>query len=170
MRVACKVSVVASIPFGVTACFDSDERPLMQATTTTGTPELPMTTTDPGTSTGLPATTGVPDISCRDAVVCIQNCSFRLITDPGIEPDLGCFLECEEQLTVMEAYHLLRLANCAAEECEALESCMSSETGGADENSSDLIDPCLVCVFTLMSDQQPDVCQEFHELCNEDDV
>jgi hypothetical protein len=159
------------------ACFDSDEKFEPRAGSTTGTVD-PTTTSGSSSTTGTPdPTTGEPDISCRDAVQCIQQCAFDLITDPGIEPDLGCFLDCEEQLTVREAYHLLRLGNCAAAECEMRDECMSGDTDGGGSSSSSggddgggLIDPCLQCVFLEMTNTDPMVCVEFHELCNEEMV
>lgn len=164
---------------GTAGCFDSDEKFEPRAGTT-GEPD-PTTTTAVGTSSStgtIDPTTGEPDVSCRDAVECIQDCSTMLITDPSIEPDLGCFLDCEEQLTVREAYHLLRLANCAAAECEMREACSpGGDTDGdtdtdasGDAGDDGLVDPCLLCVFLEMNASNPTVCVEFHELCNEEMV
>lgn len=162
-------------------CFDSDEKFTPRSGTTTGEPDPTTTTGDGTSSTGGPdGTTGEPDFTCRDAVVCIQQCAFELALNPGPEPDLGCLLDCvEENLTVRETYHLLRLSNCAADACESRDECMSegdtdgggsSSSSGGDEGGDDgggLIDPCLQCVFLEMSNPEPTVCVEFHELCNE---
>ncbi len=115
-----------------------------------------------------------PEFTCRDAVVCIQQCAFNLAINPSIEPDLGCLLDCvEENLTVRETYHLLQLSNCAADECEQTNDCMpegdgtGGSTGAGDEGGAGPIDPCLECIFLEMSNPEPTVCVEFHELCNE---
>ena len=128
-----------------------------------------------------------PEFTCRDAVVCIQQCAFDLAINPSIEPDLGCLLDCvEENLTVRETYHLLQLSNCAADACEQTNDCMaggaetatdtdtdtdagtdSSTTSGGGGGGGGPIDPCLQCIFLEMSNPEPTVCVEFHELCNE---
>ncbi|MEM6296435.1 MAG: hypothetical protein AAGA54_34530 [Myxococcota bacterium] len=175
IRVPLFAAVLAVMAAGPAGCFDSDEVFSAPGTTSTGAVDPTTSTTidEPGSSTStIDNTTGEPDITCRDAVACIQQCSLDLIVDPGIEPDLGCFLDCEEQLTVREAYHLLRLANCAAAECEQLDACMPDmgSSGGAGSGNDGLLDPCLLCVFGLMTDTEPTVCVEFHELCNEENV
>ncbi len=167
------LAVLSLLSLGsVGACFDSDEVFSAPGTTTTGDPVTTSTGGDSSTTSILDPTTGEPDVSCRDAVVCIQDCASDLITMPTIEPDLGCFLDCEEQLTVREAYHLLRLANCAAEVCEASDACKSGEEGTSSSSGGDppLVDPCLACVFGTMLDESPTECVEFHELCNEEMV
>ena len=134
-------------------CFDSDEV-FKAAATTTG--ETTTTTTSTGTTTTTDptteSTTFVPDDTCRDAIDCIFECAAMIQAqtqlDPDFEPDLSCFTECIEQLSVDEAYKLLLLAECASTECEepgfACEpvdattggSESGSETGGSESSSS----------------------------------
>ena len=170
---------LVALAFGA-ACFDSDQKFEPRAVETTGGPD-PTTTSDGSTSStgGGEATTMEPEFTCRDAVVCIQQCAFDLAFNPGIEPDLGCLLDCvEENLTVRETYHLLQLSNCAADVCEQTNDCMSEGAGSDTDTDSDgsttegdggggLIDPCLQCIFLEMSDPEPTMCVEFHERCNE---
>ncbi len=185
---ALRISAVVLVAAAASACFDSDETFRVAGTTTTGPvdPVTSTTTDEPSSSTAVDPTTGGADVSCRDGVGCIQQCALDLITDPGIEPDLGCFTECIEErgLNVTQAYHLLRLANCAASDCEEQNRCGSggdsatgtgtgtgtttSDGGGGDDGG--LIDPCLICIFGLMTDPEPTVCVEFHELCDPDPV
>lgn len=175
-------SFVALLALATTgACFDSDQKFEPRSGTTTGDPD-PTTTSDGTSSSGGPdASTGEPEFTCRDAVACIQQCAVDLLINPSIEPDLGCLLRCvEDNLTVRETYHLLQLSNCAADECEKTNDCMpesegtdtdtdtDSSTGdGGGDDGGGIIDPCLQCVFLTMSDPEPTVCIEFHELCNE---
>ncbi len=160
------------------ACFDSDQK-FEPRSGTTGDPD-PTTGSQESSSSsgGLDSTTGEPEFTCRDAVVCIQQCAFDLLINPSVEPDLGCLLRCvEENLTVRETYHLLQLSNCAADECEKTDKCMpesegtdtdtDGSTGGGGGDGGGVIDPCLTCIFGEMSNPEPTVCVEFHELCNE---
>ncbi|MBV1860974.1 MAG: hypothetical protein KUG77_21335 [Nannocystaceae bacterium] len=159
------------------ACFDSDQKSSPRSVGTTGEPDDTTTSEGSSSSGSLEATTMEPEFTCRDAVVCIQQCAFDLAFNPSIESDLGCLLDCvEENLTVRETYHLLQLSNCAADECEQTNDCMpegegtdtdTGSTGGGDDGGSGIIDPCLQCIFLEMSNPEPTTCVEFHELCNE---
>ena len=166
---------------GAGACFDSDEKFTPRSGTTTGEPD-PTTTGDGTSSTGytIDNTTGEPEFTCRDAVQCMNACALDLVLNPTTEPDLGCLLDCvEDNLTVRETYNLLQLSNCVADVCEQQSECMpqgdtdgdtdggssgSSTSGGGDNGG--IIDPCLQCIFTKLSDPDPQECQEFHELCD----
>lgn len=172
-RSACLVALLAVL--GAGGCFDSDEKFEPRAGTTTGEPD-PMTTTGDGTSsTGtIDNTTGEPEFTCRDAIVCMQACAFELVINPSVEPDLGCLLDCvEDNLTVRETYNLLQLSNCVADICEQQSECMpeggdtdtdGSSTGGGDDGG--IIDPCLQCIFTKLNEPEPAECQEFHQVCD----
>lgn len=177
-RLGSFVALVALVLSG--ACFDSDQKSAPRSVGTTGEPD-PTTTSDGSSSSGgADATTMEPEFTCRDAVVCIQQCAFDLAINPSVEPDLGCLLDCvEENLTVRETYHLLQLSNCAADECEQTNECMPEDEGtdtdtdtdgttsGGGDDGGGIIDPCLQCIFLEMSNPEPTVCVEFHELCNE---
>lgn len=164
------------------ACFDSDERASQPGGTgSTGSTTTSVGTTEPGTSTGLGATTEDPDITCRDAVACIRGCANELINQ--VEPDLSCFLECEEALTVPEAVKLLRLINCAGDRCEMIGECAAptgsstsgSSTGGSstgDGSSSsgsstggDEDAACITCIFATVDDPAPPGCMELADAC-----
>lgn len=179
------------------ACFDSDQT-IGQATTTNATTgdvtTTSATTTSDTTETGSSSTTGTGK-TCRDAIDCVFMCAAIIqgqLSDPDYEPDLSCFLECEEQLSVDEVYLLLKLANCTALVCRDLGECAapsdsSSSSGSESSSSSDgsssgsssssesssssgegdppLIDPCLQCVFERMLDPESPGCEEFAMQC-----
>lgn len=179
----CVRSGLVALAAAGAGCFDSDEVFKVAATTTGAdtTTTLPPTTTtsttDPTTSTG---STGDPDVTCRDAIDCIFECAAAVqaqTMDPNYEPDLSCFLECEEQLTVPEAKKLLLLANCASEQCAMMGDCGSSDTtstssGGSSDSTDDgppppegPLTPCLMCIFVLMLDEDFEGCAEFAMAC-----
>lgn len=123
-------------------CFDSDEvYPAREPATTTTGPDTTSTTEstgEPVTTTGPLDLAGDPDITCRDAIACVQNCIREIIVG-GIpaDPDLSCVVTCTEVLTVDEAYDLLRLANCVSLSCEAAGQCGSDASStGSDTSSS----------------------------------
>ena len=164
---------------GAGACFYSDETFEPRAGTT-GEPD-PTTTGDGTSSTGntLDNTTGEPEFTCRDAVQCMNACALDLVLNPSTEPDLGCLLDCvEDNLTVRETYNLLQLSNCVADVCEQQDECMpegdtdgdtdtdTETSGGGGDEGGGVIDPCLQCIFTKLSESDPQECQEFHELCD----
>ena len=172
----------AGVAFG--ACFDSDEKfiPLSPTTSTTG--PLPVTSSSSTTAMGS-TSTGTPDVTCRDAIDCVVGCAGELMASELPEPDLTCFLECEEDLTVAEALHLFRLTECVTNRCIDIGVCdilvptettsssssSSSSTGGEStstgESSSSSTgtssttdgggpsNPCLDCILANMLDEQP---------------
>lgn len=180
------------------ACFNSDEKFRQSGTTSTTGATTSTTAPDPTTETTTTVgSTGEPDVTCRDAIDCIFECAAavqaKLQMDPDYEPDLSCFLDCEEKLTVQEAYKLLKLGNCASMVCSDLGACMppddttgggssssdggSSSSGGSSgssgSSSSDggggggsVIDPCIDCIFVHMLDPESPGCQEFAMDCD----
>lgn len=173
------LALVAAAP----ACFDSDEKFSTIVATTTGDAT---TTTTSGTTTGTTTTSTTEgttsDQTCRDAIRCIFQCAAaiqaQLAIDPDYEPDFTCFLECEEQLSVDEAYKLIKLGNCAAEECAMNDGpCAPPDetTGGSSSSSGTgsppppdpggLVDPCINCIFVIMLDEDHPGCQEFAMEC-----
>jgi hypothetical protein len=165
---------------GAGGCFDSDEKFEARAGTTTGEPDPTTTTGVDGTTSsgGIDPTTGEPEFTCRDAVACMNACAIDLVINPTPEPDLGCLLDCvEDNLTIRETYNLLQLSNCVADVCEQQSECQpegesdtdgGTTTSGGDEGGDDggLIDPCLQCIFTKLSEEDPQECQEFHTICD----
>jgi len=173
-------------------CFDSDEV-FKAAATTTGEPTTTTTSTNTTTTTTTDptseSTTFVSDDTCRDAIDCIFECAAMIQAqtqlDPDFEPDLSCFTECIEALSVDEAYKLLLLAQCASDECEkpGLEcepvdattggtesgsETSGSESGGGDEGPippTGPLTPCLQCIFVLMLDEDFEGCAEFSLAC-----
>ncbi len=176
----------------VSACFNSDEKFRQSGTTSTTGASTSTTSPDPTTETTTTAgSTGEPDVTCRDAIDCIFECAAavqaQLQIDPSYEPDLSCFLDCEEELTVQEAYKLLKLGNCASMVCADQGACVQPEdtTGGSDGSSSggssgssgssssdggggggSVIDPCIDCIFVHMLDPESPGCQEFAMDCD----
>lgn len=186
MRMLSRLGLAAAL---VSGCFDSDQK--FKEAQTTGEDTTGDSTTmipDPTTSsTGLSSSSsGEPPATCRDAIRCVQGCAATLAMSDLPEPDLSCFLDCEEGLTVPEALDLLRLANCASEQC-AMQGVCAEDTGtgsssggttgdagsSSSSGSSSTTDggedpdipPCLECVFVLMDDPQPPGCQEFADAC-----
>jgi hypothetical protein len=162
------------------SCFDSDEKyqPAAEATTTTG-PSI-TTTSDGTSSTGSSSTTEAPEQTCRDAIECVVGCATELQAAMLPEPDLTCFLECEEGLTTEEVLHLFRLTECVTNQCMAQGRCdilvpMDTSTGessssGGDSSSTGDTDgtrppECLFCILGAMMDPQPPGCQEFASAC-----
>lgn len=175
---------VLALVAATTGCFDSDEKFSAIVATSTGDPTTSTTTTGTTTSTTTDGTSSTTsDATCRDAITCIFQCAAMIQAqqqaDPSYEPDFSCFLECEEQLPVMEAYRLIKLGNCAAEECAMNDGpCAPPEdpTGTSDSGSTTsveppppdpggLVDPCISCIFTIMLDEDYPGCQEFAMEC-----
>lgn len=174
------------------ACFDSDQTFKIAETTSTGGPG---TTTFVDPSTTSSETTAVsmsetgPYDTCHDAIQCVNNCALTIqamiAQDPDYEPDLSCFLECAETLSVDEVYKLFNLLSCASEQCKANMQCAdgSMDTGsGSDTGSSSsgsttttdggeedvgggLLDPCIQCIFLYVSDPDPPGCEELAHEC-----
>lgn len=181
----------AGVAFG--ACFDSDEKfvPLSPTTSTTG--PLPGTSSSSTTAMGS-TSTGTPDVTCRDAIDCVVVCASELMASELNEPDLTCFLECEENLSVAEALHLFRLTECVTNRCIDLGVCdilvptettssssssstggESTSTGGSSSSSTGTSsttgddgpsNPCLDCILANMLDENPGgECQGLAVMC-----
>jgi hypothetical protein len=173
---------------GPTGCFDSDQKTPVALGTgssgstgagTTWSPPDPWTTTQGGSGGASSTTKGTA--TCRDAIDCIQGCAGKLDPTPGPEPDLSCFLECEDGLTEEEALLLLRLTQCVARECDELGVCeptpgsssggSGSDTGtsgassGSAGSSGGLIPPCLECILSYALDPQPPGCLDEAAAC-----
>lgn len=162
------------------ACFDSDEKvqPAAGSTSTSGPP--PSTSSSSSSTSGESSTTAAPDVTCRDAIDCVVGCAAELQVSKLPEPDLTCFLECEEGLTVGEALHLFRLTECVTNKCIDQQVCdvlvptetstgTSSSGGDASTGTSTTGDPgnpCLDCILANMLDENPGgMCQELADMC-----
>ena len=160
------------------ACFDSDEKvvPLAGSSSTTGPI---VTTADSSTSTSSGSTsTGDADRTCREAIVCVQNCVIQLQISMLPEPDFTCFLECEEGMTTDEVLKLFRLTECVTNECidegqcDLLVPSDSTSTGEGSSSSSGSTGGtrppyCLMCVMPKLSDPQlGGQCAEFAFECD----
>lgn len=180
------VALVASLGL-LGGCFDSDEKyaPAAASTSTTG----PITTTSStSTSTsGSSSTTEAPDVTCRDAIDCVVGCAGQLQASMLPEPDLTCFLDCEEGLTVPEALHLFRLTECVTNVCIEAGECdvlvpTETSTGGSSSSSGGSSsgtdtgtstggpavppNPCLDCILAYMLDKNPGgMCQTLADEC-----
>ncbi|MEM7153326.1 MAG: hypothetical protein AAF799_10825 [Myxococcota bacterium] len=166
------------------ACFDSDEKPvpLVFSTSTSGAVIPPGTTS---TTTGVESTSsGEPEVTCRDAIDCVVGCATELQISMLPEPDLTCFLTCEERLTVGEALHLFRLTECVTNRCIDLGVCdklVPSESSSSDGGSSssggsssgttggggDEGDgtECIDCILANMLDPAPPGCIDLANAC-----
>ena len=122
--------------------------------TTEGPP--PITTEPPPpwdftTSTGDPTTGGTGDLSCRGAIACLLNCALNLPDPPGPEPDLGCFLACEEGMSAEEVYRLFKFINCVTNLCIDAGACDPNDLGG---------DACTGCLIENLALDQPPGCED----------
>ncbi len=123
------------------ACFDSDQT-FKSAATTTGTTGTTTTTTAETTTTGTTTTSAEtgPFDTCRDAIQCVFQCAgsiqAQLQQNPDFEPDLSCFIECAETLSVDEVYKLFNLINCTGQVCKDIGECVDSSTTSSGESSS----------------------------------
>ena len=165
------------------ACFDSDEKnvEVNLPANDTGTPVLPPGTTS--TTTGGSTSSGEPEVTCRDAIDCVVGCATELQVSELPEPDLTCFLTCEERLTVGEALHLFRLTECVTNKCIDQGVCdklvptessssdggssstggsSSGTTGGGDDGSGT---ECIDCILANMLDPAPPGCIDLANAC-----
>ena len=142
------------------ACFDSDElRSAEDSTTTSGgdtvTPYSDETA-DTSDDNWTAEDTGPSETTCRDAIECLIDCQADLIFNMQEEPDLTCFLECDQDLSTEEAYLLIKLAECIGNWCTMQGSC----GGDATENE------CLICIAANGQDPQAEGCQEEAAACD----
>jgi hypothetical protein len=179
-----------ALALALPACFDSDQKFKLAETTSTSTSTSTTTTSTTAPSTETTSSGTGPDGTCRDAIECIYNCAAMIAgqmqANPDLEPDLTCFLDCEEQLSVPEVKKLLEFASCCSMICEAEGECgggssssggESSSSGGSSSSSSSsttsgggdgpppLLDPCLQCVFVHMLDEESPGCEPFAMAC-----
>ena len=160
------------------ACFDSDETPppLELPQGTTGVVPPPASSS----SSGFPgSSSGDAEVTCRDAITCVQTCATDLQLSMSPEVDLTCFLECEPGMTLGELLDLFYLTECVTNYCIDLGLCdilvpteSTSTTGdsGSDSGSStgDGVDhryDCINCVFGAVNDPNPPGCEEFAVAC-----
>ncbi len=178
LRIPGTACLLACLVMGA-ACFDSDQRFALTGTgtgvqTTGGSPPSPWTT-----GQGASSSTGekpVPEATCRDAVDCVFGCAAKLELPLPPEPDLTCFLECEDGLTEDEALLLLRLVDCVAGQCAEKGLCSAGTTGGASSGGATgdtgtgggggELDPCTNCILVNVQDPQPPGCLEEAAMCD----
>ncbi len=169
------------------SCFDSDQKLQGPPVGTTGEDDTTTTTTSTSTDTtgDLPgsSSTGTPPFTCEDAIACMVACGVQLGLSMDPEPDLSCLIDCvEEKLTVSETVDLLRLINCASDQCKELGACSSGATGTDDTGTSTgdssssstsdggggsgaLIDPCIDCIILYIQDESAPGCEEYANAC-----
>ena len=171
-----KVALVCAVAGLAAGCFDSDQRVRLGNTMTTGpatggSPPSPWTT-----GQGASSSSGdkpVPEATCRDAVECVFGCAAGLELPLPPEPDLTCFLECEDGLTEDEALLLLRLLDCVAAQCAEKGLCGAGTTGGSSGTGTSTgagggaeLDPCTNCILVNVQDPQPPGCLEEAAMCD----
>lgn len=162
----------------VAGCFDSDEKYQPAADATTTGPPGTSTTDGTSTTSGSSSTTEAPDATCEDAISCVIGCALELQASMLPEPDLTCFIECEEGLDTAEVLHLFRLTECVTNYCIAQGQCdvlvptdptggsssggESSSTGDSDDTRPNI---CLTCILGAMQDESTPTCMDFHAAC-----
>lgn len=99
--------------------------------------------------------TGPFETTCRDAIDCLITCQSLAIIDPSPEPDLSCFLECDQGLSQDEAYLLIKLAECIGNKC--------ADEGACGPDSTDM--DCLICIAANGNDPQPPGCIDEAAAC-----
>lgn len=129
-------------------------------TTTTSTTN-PVTTEPPDpwdftTSTTDPTTGDSGDLSCRSAIACLINCAINLPTEPTPEPDLSCFLECQDGMSAEEVYDLFKFINCVTDLCIENGSCDPNDLGG---------DECTGCYLNNLALDEPPGCEAAGQAC-----
>ncbi len=129
-------------------------------TTTTSTTN-PVTTEPPDpwdftTSTTDPTTGDSGDLSCRSAIACLINCALNLPTEPTPEPDLSCFLECQDGMSAEEVYDLFKFINCVTDLCIENGSCDPNDLGG---------DECTGCYLNNLALDEPPGCEAAGQAC-----
>lgn len=160
---------------GLSGCFDSDEKYVPAAESTSTTAPVTTTGADSTSTSGSSSTTEEPDKTCRDAIDCVVGCATELQTSMLPEPDFTCFLDCEEGLNTEEVLTLFRLTECVTNKCIADGKCdflIPTETTGDDPGGSSTGDTdgtrppiCLNCVLGGMIDEQPPGCLELASQC-----
>ncbi|MEZ4450238.1 MAG: hypothetical protein R3B09_12245 [Nannocystaceae bacterium] len=128
---------------------------LEETTTTTTSTSGPITTDPPPpwdfTTSGTTGTTGpVGTLSCRSALSCLIQCALNIPQPPGPEPDLSCFLECEDGLSAEEVYDLFKFVNCVSNLCIDNGSCDPNDFGG---------DACTGCFIENLALDAPPGCE-----------
>lgn len=128
---------------------------LEETTTTTTSTSGPITTEPPDpwnftTSTGTTTTSTTGTLSCRTALSCLINCALNIPQPPGPEPDLSCFLECEEGLSAEEVYDLFKFVNCVSNLCIDTGDCDPNDFGG---------DDCTGCFIKNLAEEAPVGCE-----------
>ena len=163
------------LPALLIGCFNSDEKvrandEVGSASTDTGTIYSDETAQDTDDNWSASSETG--DTTCRDAIDCLIKCQYELIGNNDPEPDLSCFLECDQGLTVDEALALLKLGECIATQClDAGECAGSGETTGTDSGTDSGTDTgptntdCLLCIAAYAMDPEPPGCMEQAAAC-----
>jgi hypothetical protein len=147
------------------ACFDSDELRSGNESESGGGDTVTMYNdeTEEGDDNWTDEETGPGESTCRDAIDCLVMCQSILILNPEPEPDLSCFLECDQGLTTEEAYKLIELAECIGNKCAA-------DPDGAGPNIAPCgpegtNNDCLICIAANGQDPQPVGCIEEAAAC-----
>lgn len=150
--------VATVVSLGALAC--NSDLILDDPTTTTSTTN-PVTTEPPDpwdftTSTTDPTTGDSGDLSCRSAIACLINCAINLPTEPTPEPDLSCFLECQDGMSAEEVYDLFKFINCVTDLCIENGSCDPNDLGG---------DECTGCYLNNLALDEPPGCEAAGQAC-----
>lgn len=148
-------------------CFDSDELRSNNDPTDGGSSETVTMYSDEtlGSSddSWTAEETGPSETTCRDAIDCLVMCQFDLILNPQPEPDLGCFYECDQELSKDEAYKLILLAECIGIKCSTDPDGDGMQIAPCAPESSD--NDCLACIASNGQDLQPPGCEEEAAAC-----
>lgn len=152
-------------------CFNSDEkvRASDEAGSDTSTGAMYSDETAVETDDNWTGTSETGDTTCRDAIDCLIECQYELIASMDPEPDLSCFLECDQGLTVDEALILLKLGECIAQQCLDAGECAGADSGtdsgtGTDTGPTDT--DCLLCIAAYAMDPEPPGCMELAAECD----
>lgn len=134
---------------------------LEETTTTTTSTSGPITTEPPPpwdftTTTGTTTSSTTGPLSCRNALSCLIQCALNLPDPPGPEPDLSCFLGCQEGMSAEEVYDLFKFVNCVTDLCIETGKCDPNDFGG---------DDCTGCYINNLALEQPPGCEELGLAC-----
>jgi hypothetical protein len=124
---------------------------------------------DDGSTAGqvnlAPEDTGPEEITCRDAMECLVSCLTDLMLDPEPDPDLSCFLECDEGLSQDEAYKLIQLAECIGNKCAMDPDGAGPMISPCEPEPEPKDNDCFLCTVANSQDPEPSGCIEEATAC-----
>jgi len=130
------------------ACNSDDRFALGPIDLTTGEDDptmVPVFTTGEPDDTSSTGDVPTPKDTCRDGILCVIGCVFKLPMKIDPEQDFSCFTGCIDLLTTEELYKLVKLVECVGNYCVEVEKC-SNEPGFDNSGCQDCLTESLLAV------------------------